>query len=94
MAYLSSQMSARDWILSRLLNESMGDNFESKGDDDIHQPGSPQLASVFVVTAINGNYRRLLKLVARGRGPTACVASDAKNLSATTPTNTRSTRCR
>ncbi|MBC7718127.1 MAG: alpha/beta fold hydrolase [Pseudorhodobacter sp.] len=62
MASLPSQMSGRNWMLRRLLVESIRSDPEYKAGNYTQQPRSLQLASVFFSTATNGGNQGLLKL--------------------------------
>jgi homoserine O-acetyltransferase/O-succinyltransferase len=62
MASLPSQMSGRNWMLRRLLVESIRADSEYKGGNYTQQPRSLQLASVFFATATNGGNQGLFKL--------------------------------
>jgi homoserine O-acetyltransferase/O-succinyltransferase len=62
MASLPSQMSGRNWMLRRLLVESIRSDSEYKGGNYTQQPRSLQLASVFFATATNGGNQGLFKL--------------------------------
>jgi homoserine O-acetyltransferase/O-succinyltransferase len=62
MASLPSQMSGRNWMLRRLLVESIRADAEYKGGNYTQQPRSLQLASVFFATATNGGNQGLFKL--------------------------------
>ena len=62
MASLPSQMSGRNWMLRRLLVESIRQDPEWQGGNYTRQPRSLQFASVFFATATNGGNQGLFKL--------------------------------
>lgn len=62
MAALPSPMSGRNWMLRRLLMESIRNDPEWQGGNYTRQPRSLQFASVFFATATNGGNQGLFKL--------------------------------
>jgi homoserine O-acetyltransferase/O-succinyltransferase len=62
LASLPSPMSGRNWMLRRLLVESIRSDPDYKGGNYTQQPRSLQLASVFFATATNGGNQGLFKL--------------------------------
>ena len=62
MASLPSPMSGRNWMLRRLLVESIRNDPEYKGGNYTQQPRGLQLASVFFATTTNGGNQGLYKL--------------------------------
>ena len=61
MASLPTQMSGRNWLLRKLLSESIRSDPQWQGGNYNAQPKSLQLASVFFATATNGGNQALMK---------------------------------
>ena len=61
MASLPTQMSGRNWMMRRLLVESIRGDPEYMGGNYTKQPRSLQLASVFFATGTNGGNQALFK---------------------------------
>lgn len=61
MASMPAPMSGRNWMLRRLLTESIRQDPEWNGGNYTRQPRSLQFASVFYATATNGGDQGLLK---------------------------------
>lgn len=66
MASLPIAMSGRNWMLRRMLTESIRNDPEWMGGNYVKQPRSLQFASVFFATATNGGNQGLYKI-----GPTS-----------------------
>lgn len=64
MASLPTEMSGRNWMLRRLLTESIRNDPEWMGGNYTKQPRSLQFASVFFATATNGGNQGLFKVAA------------------------------
>ncbi|HSI56398.1 MAG TPA: alpha/beta fold hydrolase [Ideonella sp.] len=62
LASLPSQMSGRNWMLRRLLIESIRNDPDWQGGQYTRQPRSLQFASVFFATATNGGDQGLFQL--------------------------------
>ncbi|APV51453.1 hypothetical protein BWI17_18200 [Betaproteobacteria bacterium GR16-43] len=61
MASMPSEMSSRNWMLRRLITDSIRNDPEWKGGDYTTQPKSAQFASVFFGVATNGGDQALYK---------------------------------
>lgn len=61
MASLPTEMSGRNWMLRRLLTESIRNDPDWMGGNYTKQPRSLQFASVFYATATNGGNQGLMK---------------------------------
>jgi homoserine O-acetyltransferase/O-succinyltransferase len=74
MASMPTEMSSRNWILRRLITESIRTDPEWLNGDYVKQPRSAQFASVFFAFATNGGDQGLYKLT-----PTRAKADELLN---------------
>lgn len=79
MAALPSQMSGRNWMLRRLLIDSIRNDPEWMGGNYTQQPRSLQFASVFFATATNGGNQGLFKLAPTREKADALLAQRLKS---------------
>jgi len=80
MASLPTEMSSRNWMLRRLITDSIKNDPEWMGGNYTKQPKSLQFASVFFATATNGGNQALFKAA-----PTRAKADQILNQRLTAP---------
>ena len=80
MASLPTEMSSRNWMLRRLITDSIKNDPEWMGGNYTKQPKSLQFASVFFATATNGGNQAIFKAA-----PTRAKADQILNQRLTAP---------
>ncbi len=80
MASLPTEMSSRNWMMRRLIVDSIKNDPEWMGGDYAKQPKSLQFASVFYATATNGGNQAMFKAA-----PTRAKADQILNQRLTAP---------